>query len=97
MSLFSWFGRKKKAGQEPEPGQCVAVAAGAAESAEGAAGPGAEKGGCALAADGGAGAGTETAKSADGAEAPAPAGVEIPRQQSAGDVEGSEAGEGARQ
>ncbi|MEW1549998.1 hypothetical protein [Streptomyces tsukubensis] len=100
MSVFSWLGRKKKAKQEAETGSAGASAGDAAQSA----GAGGESGeaqgadGGAPGADGGTAAAADAEKAADGAaETPARAGVEIPRQQSAGDVEGSEAGEGARQ
>ncbi|QDY79377.1 hypothetical protein [Streptomyces qinzhouensis] len=95
MSVLSWFGWKKKAKQEPETGSAgeTAQSPGAGEESGDAKGPG----GCASAPEGGTRTEADAEKSPGcPAEAPA-AGVEIPRQQSAGDVEGSEAGEGARQ
>ncbi|MFJ8228365.1 hypothetical protein ACIQ9E_00205 [Streptomyces sp. NPDC094448] len=100
MSVFSWFGRKKKAKQEAETGSAGAPAGDTAQAPGAGGEPGEEKGadGGAPAADGSTETAADSERAPDGAaETPAQAGVEIPRQQSAGDVEGSEAGEGARQ
>ncbi|MEU3599904.1 hypothetical protein ABZ714_14430 [Streptomyces sp. NPDC006798] len=94
MSVWSWFGRKKKAAAGTgEP------AAAEPETGTEAAASGDTPGGEAIPADTvGGEKGEETAGCpAAAAESAVGAGVGIPRQQSAGDVEGSEAGESARQ
>ncbi|MEU5159890.1 hypothetical protein AB0G74_09825 [Streptomyces sp. NPDC020875] len=114
MSVWSWFGRKKKAAAEvagAEPGAGTEAAGGSAGdvSADAAGGDAvsADTGGekpqnPEKAAEAAKAENPEKAEKAAGcpvtaAESPVGAGVGIPRQQSTGDVEGSEAGEGARQ
>ncbi|MFF6975081.1 MULTISPECIES: hypothetical protein [Streptomyces] len=100
MSVFSWLGRKKKAKQEAETESAGTPAGDTAQSAgaDGESGEAQGADGGAPAADESTAAAADAEKAPDGtAETPARAGVEIPRQQSAGDIEGSEAGEGARQ